>query len=112
MSSGGSDLVRFVESALGVSFGGSVSDSVVVVITTSFALIIGLVVFFLKRSSDRSRELKPVVVPKSLSAQDEEDEDETLLGKTKLTIFYGTQTGTAEGFAKVTLLFFFVSFFV
>ncbi|KAJ8762453.1 hypothetical protein K2173_007892 [Erythroxylum novogranatense] len=98
--SSGSDLVRFVESVLGVSIGSSVSDSVVVVLTTSFAVIVGLVVFFLKRSSDRSREVKPVVVPKSLIVKDDEDDAEALSGKTRVTIFYGTQTGTAEGFAK------------
>uniref|UniRef100_A0A2P2MDR5 Uncharacterized protein MANES_18G058200 n=1 Tax=Rhizophora mucronata TaxID=61149 RepID=A0A2P2MDR5_RHIMU len=99
--SSGSDLVRFVESVLGVSLTGYLSDSVVVIITTSFALVVGLVVFFLKRSSDRSRELKPVVVPKLLVAKGDEDEVEALSsGKTKVTIFYGTQTGTAEGFAK------------
>ncbi|CAK7347266.1 unnamed protein product [Dovyalis caffra] len=100
MSSGGSDLVRFVESVLGLSFGDTVTDSVVVIITTSFAVVVGLVVFVLKRSSDRSKDVKPLVVPKSLSVKDEEDESEALAGKTKVTVFYGTQTGTAEGFAK------------
>lgn len=42
-------MVRFVESVLGVSFGDSVSDSVFVIITTSFAVIFGLVVFISKR---------------------------------------------------------------
>lgn len=101
MSSGGSNLVRFVESVLRVSFGDSVSDSVVVIITTSFAVVFGLVVFISKRSSDRSKVVKPLVVHKSLSVNDEEEESEALAGKTKVTIFYGTQTGTAEGFDKV-----------
>lgn len=100
MSSGGSNLARFVQSVLGISFGDSLSDSVVVIITTSFAALVGLVVLVLKRSSDRSKDVKPLVVPKSLSIKDEEDESEALGGKTKVTIFYGTQTGTAEGFAK------------
>ncbi|KAJ6954692.1 hypothetical protein NC652_006210 [Populus alba x Populus x berolinensis] len=51
-------------------------------------------------SSDRSKVVKPLVVHKSLSVKDEEEESEALAGKTKVTIFYGTQTGTAEGFAK------------
>lgn len=100
MISGGSNLARFVQSVLGISFGDSLSDSVVVIITTSFAALVGLVVLVLKRSSDRSKDVKPLVVPKSLSIKDEEDESEALGGKTKVTIFYGTQTGTAEGFAK------------
>ncbi|OAY23180.1 NADPH--cytochrome P450 reductase [Manihot esculenta] len=94
-----SDLVNFVESLIGVSLGSSVSDSVLLIVTTSFAVIVGLLVLSWKRSSDRSKELKPVVIPKSLSVKDEEDEAE-LAGRIKVTIFYGTQTGTAEGFAK------------
>ncbi|XP_065880562.1 NADPH--cytochrome P450 reductase [Euphorbia lathyris] len=95
-----SDLVRYVESVLGVSFGASVSDSLLLVVTTSFAILVGLLVIFWKKSSDRSKELKPVVVPKSLALKNEEDEAEALSGKTRVTVFYGTQTGTAEGFAK------------
>lgn len=91
-----SELVRSIESALGVSLG---SDMVLVLLTTSFAVIVGFVVFFLKRSSDRSKEVKPVVFPKSLHVEPEE-ETELEPGKVKVTVFFGTQTGTAEGFAK------------
>lgn len=92
-----SELVRSIESALGMSLG---SDTVLVLLTTSFAVIVGFVVFFLKRSSDRSKEVKPVVFPKSLHVEPEE-ETELEPGKVKVTVFFGTQTGTAEGFAKV-----------
>ncbi|XP_045824498.1 NADPH--cytochrome P450 reductase [Trifolium pratense] len=99
MTSSNSDLVRTIESVLGVSLGDSVSDSVVLIVTTSAAVIIGLLVFLWKKSSDRSKELKPVIVPKLLVKEDDDDVD---VGpdKTKVTIFFGTQTGTAEGFAK------------
>lgn len=102
MSTGsGSDLVKFVESALGVSLGDSVTDTVILIATTSFAVAIGLLVLVWKKSSsDRSKEVKPVVPLKPLSAKDEDDEADIAAGKTKVTVFYGTQTGTAEGFAK------------
>lgn len=92
-----SELVRLIESVFGVSIS---SDLAVLILTTSIALIVGLAVFVWKRSSDQGRESKPVVVPKSLSVKVEDDEIEVGPGKTKLTIFFGTQTGTAEGFAK------------
>ncbi|GMN40150.1 hypothetical protein TIFTF001_009383 [Ficus carica] len=97
--SSNSELVRTLESLLGVSFGGSVTDSVIVIATTSVALILGVLVLVWRRSLDRSRELKQVVVPKPL-VKDEDDEVDVASGKTKVTVFYGTQTGTAEGFAK------------
>lgn len=102
MSTGsGSDLVKFVESALGVSLGDSVTDTVILIATTSFAVVIGLLVLVWKKSSShRSKEVKPVVPLKPLSAKDEDDEADVASGKTKVTVFYGTQTGTAEGFAK------------
>ena len=105
-----SELVRTIESVLGISLGESVSDSVLLIVTTSFAVIIGLLVFVWKRSSDRSSSssVKPVEVPKfSSSNKDEDDEVEVDSGKTKVSVFFGTQTGTAEGFAKVNLLPFF-----
>ena len=97
------DLVRTIKSLLGFSLGDSVSDSLVVIVTTSVAVILGLLVFFWKKSSDRSKEVKPVLVPKPLSVKDEEDDIDVGSGKTKVSVFFGTQTGTAEGFAKVNL---------
>lgn len=100
--SSSSDLVGFVESVLGVSLEGLVTDSMIVIATTSLAVILGLLLFFWKKSgSERSRDVKPLVAPKPVSLKDEEDDDDVIAsGKTKVTIFYGTQTGTAEGFAK------------
>lgn len=95
-----SDLVRTIESVLGVSLGDSVTDSLVLIVTTSAAVVIGLLVFLWKKSSDRSKELKPVIVPKSF-VKEEDDDIDVGSGKTKVTVFFGTQTGTAEGFAKV-----------
>ncbi|KAJ8551118.1 hypothetical protein K7X08_000488 [Anisodus acutangulus] len=91
-----SELVRSIESAIGVSLG---SDTLLVLLTTLFAVIVGLIVLFLKRSGDRNKEVKPVVFPKSLHVKPEE-EIELEPGKVKVTVFFGTQTGTAEGFAK------------
>ncbi|KAJ4964481.1 hypothetical protein NE237_024420 [Protea cynaroides] len=94
-----SKLASTLESILGVSIGsGSISDSIIVILTTFVAVLVGLVYFLLRRSG-RDKPTKPVVVPKSISVH-EEDEDEAEAGKTKVTIFFGTQTGTAEGFAK------------
>ena len=42
------------------------------------------------------------VAPKKLTYPDTEHED---LTKKKVSVFYGTQTGTAEGFAKVCYMF-------
>uniref|UniRef100_A0A5B7BKH4 Flavodoxin-like domain-containing protein n=1 Tax=Davidia involucrata TaxID=16924 RepID=A0A5B7BKH4_DAVIN len=101
-----SDLIISLESIFGLSFGSkSVSDTVVVIVTTSAAVIIGFLFFLWRRSSDRSKP-KPLVL-KPLPVEVEEDEVEVGSGKTKLTIFYGTQTGTAEGFAKVKIICFF-----
>lgn len=68
--------------------------------TTSVAVLIGcFVVLVWRRSSTKKpvQELEPmkIVVPKR------EKEPEVDDGKKKVTIFFGTQTGTAEGFAKV-----------
>ncbi|CAH1426717.1 unnamed protein product [Lactuca virosa] len=70
--------------------------------TTSVAVLIGcFVVLVWRRSSTKKpvQELEPmkIVVPKR------EKEPEFDDGKKKVTIFFGTQTGTAEGFAKALL---------
>ena len=97
MASSSSDLIRSIESVFGVSLDPS---SAIVVLTTSIAVIVGLVLILWRRSNERSRENKVVVAPKPLKIEPEEDEVE-IVGKTKVTVFFGTQTGTAEGFAKV-----------
>ncbi|XP_040366398.1 NADPH--cytochrome P450 reductase isoform X2 [Rosa chinensis] len=69
----------------------------VVIATTSIELIIGFLVVLWRRSSDKtSQVVKQLAVP----LKEEEDEFEVASGKTRVTIFSGTQTGTAEGFAK------------
>ncbi|OIW16557.1 hypothetical protein TanjilG_17730 [Lupinus angustifolius] len=93
--SSNSDLIRTVESVLGVSLG----DSLFLIVTTSVAVVAGLLVFLWKKSSDRSNEVMHLKVPKMI-VQEEEDEFDVAEGKTKVTIFFATQTGTAEGFAK------------
>ncbi|XP_042003122.1 NADPH--cytochrome P450 reductase-like [Salvia splendens] len=70
------------------------------VLTTSVAVLIGCVVVLAWRRTAGSagkKQLPPpkLVVPKS-ALEPEEPEDD----KTKVSVFFGTQTGTAEGFAK------------
>ncbi|KAL3830392.1 hypothetical protein ACJIZ3_019194 [Penstemon smallii] len=92
------ELVRSIEQALGLKLG---DDTVVVMLTTSFAVIIGLLLFVWKRSSDqRSKELSQLVVPKMTSLKDDDEDEDVGSDKVKVTVFFGTQTGTAEGFAK------------
>jgi len=93
---------ELVRTVLGVS----VSDSLLLVFTTSAALLIGLLVFVWKKSSDRSKEQKSLAVPRLPLREEEEDEVDVALGKTRVVVFFGTQTGTAEGFAKVCLCVF------
>lgn len=72
----------------------------VMILTTSIAVLIGCVVVFVwKRSS--GQKAKPFEPPKQLIVKEPEPEVDD--GKKKVTVFFGTQTGTAEGFAKVCL---------
>ncbi|KAL3819553.1 hypothetical protein ACJIZ3_005458 [Penstemon smallii] len=69
------------------------------VLSTSFAVLIGFVVVLVWRrvGSANKKMVEPpkLVVPKAAVEPEEVDD-----GKKKVTIFFGTQTGTAEGFAK------------
>ena len=76
------------------------NKELMMILTTSVAVLIGCaVVLVWKRSSGR-RSGKVFEAPKVAAAK-VEPEVEVDDGKKKVTIFYGTQTGTAEGFAKV-----------
>ncbi|XP_022921766.1 NADPH--cytochrome P450 reductase-like [Cucurbita moschata] len=69
----------------------------VAILTTSIAVMIGCFVVLVWRRSG-NRKVKTVELPKPLITKGVEPEVED--GKKKVTIFFGTQTGTAEGFAK------------
>ncbi|KAL2498097.1 NADPH--Cytochrome [Abeliophyllum distichum] len=91
------ELERSIEQMLGLKLS---EDSVMVVLTTSLTVIVGFFVFLWKRSSDRSNESRAVVVPKVVPLKDEDEDLDVDPDKVRLTVFFGTQTGTAEGFAK------------
>uniref|UniRef100_A0A7N0VIH5 NADPH--cytochrome P450 reductase n=1 Tax=Kalanchoe fedtschenkoi TaxID=63787 RepID=A0A7N0VIH5_KALFE len=67
------------------------------ILTTSVAVLIGCVVVLIWR---RSASVKSKVVEPVKPLIVKEPEVEVDDGRKKVTIFYGTQTGTAEGFAK------------
>jgi NADPH-ferrihemoprotein reductase len=69
------------------------------ILSTSVALLIGCVLMLLWRRSSSQKSAKVSEFPKPLVVKTEL-EPEIDDGKKKVTIFYGTQTGTAEGFAK------------
>lgn len=72
----------------------------VTILTTSIAVLIGCVVVLIWRrsSGQKSRAVEP---PKPLIVKEPEVEVDD--GKKKVIVFFGTQTGTAEGFAKVQI---------
>ncbi|XP_074269205.1 NADPH--cytochrome P450 reductase-like [Silene latifolia] len=78
------------------------NKDVIMVVTTSIALLIGCALLLIWRKSNGGNSSKVVSdVPKPLILKEEYDEDaEVDDGKKKVSIFFGTQTGTAEGFAK------------
>uniref|UniRef100_A0AAU7PJ03 NADPH--cytochrome P450 reductase n=1 Tax=Asarum sieboldii TaxID=76098 RepID=A0AAU7PJ03_9MAGN len=70
----------------------------VMILTTSIAVLVGVVIFFLRRRSNGLNSSGTAEKPKPLILKDSDAEIDD--GKKKVTIFFGTQTGTAEGFAK------------
>jgi hypothetical protein len=71
-------------------------------LTTSLAVLVGCGVALLVRrsSAPRAAAAAAQAAPRPLAAKpkDEPDPDD---GRQRVTVFFGTQTGTAEGFAKV-----------
>lgn len=68
------------------------------VLTTAIAVFIGCGFLYVWRRSLK-KSSKIIEAPKSLIVK-QEPESEIDDGKKKVTVFFGTQTGTAEGFAK------------
>lgn len=76
-------------------------EVVAMALTTAFAVLIGCVFLYLWRVSSNQKAAEKnkkalEVARKPMMAKEDEDD-----GKKKVTILFGTQTGTAEGFAKV-----------
>ncbi|URD90986.1 hypothetical protein MUK42_02185 [Musa troglodytarum] len=70
-----------------------------VILATSIAVLLGCTFIFLWRRSPVQKASKPAELLKPLSVKVDR-EPEADYGRKKVTIFFGTQTGTAEGFAK------------
>ncbi|XP_039041226.1 NADPH--cytochrome P450 reductase 2-like [Hibiscus syriacus] len=73
------------------------NKELVMILTTSITVLVGCVVVLVWRRSG-SQKPKQIVPSKPLIVKDLDAEVDD--GKQKVTIFFGTQTGTAEGFAK------------
>ncbi|CAH9110383.1 unnamed protein product [Cuscuta europaea] len=75
------------------------NKELMMVLTTSVAVLIGCVVVLVWRrgssSAKKAVELQKPTVRKAVEETDEVDD-----GRKKVTIFFGTQTGTAESYAK------------
>ncbi|KAI4377680.1 hypothetical protein MLD38_015267 [Melastoma candidum] len=70
-------------------------------LATSLAVLVGCaVVFVWRRSARRSTSSKGLEPTKPLVVKEPVQEEFVDDGKKKVTVFFGTQTGTAEGFAK------------
>ncbi|GFY80691.1 P450 reductase 2 [Actinidia rufa] len=70
------------------------------ILTTSVALLIGCLAVLVWRRSSGQKSTKGAAEPPRPLMVNTEPEPEIDDGKKKVSIFYGTQTGTAEGFAK------------
>ncbi|CAO2822996.1 unnamed protein product [Amaranthus hypochondriacus] len=72
---------------------------VVMFVTTSIAVLIGCAFLLFWKKSNGGKVSKVVDVPKPLIIKQDDDE-EIDDGNKRVTVFFGSQTGTAEGFAK------------
>ncbi|KAM0943327.1 putative NADPH--hemoprotein reductase [Dioscorea sansibarensis] len=83
----------------GVSLEAAGAERVLAIIATMGALVVGCLVLIVWRWSAGRKPSKPSEPPKPLVVRDEPEIDSDD-GKKRVTVFFGTQTGTAEGFAK------------
>uniref|UniRef100_A0A0C9S5L9 NADPH--cytochrome P450 reductase n=1 Tax=Wollemia nobilis TaxID=56998 RepID=A0A0C9S5L9_9CONI len=74
------------------------NQQLLMILTSVLVALIGCVVLFVWRKGGSEGQKQP---PKPTPLmRDEEDEEEEDSDRKKVTVFFGTQTGTAEGFAK------------
>ncbi|KAK9705825.1 hypothetical protein RND81_07G084800 [Saponaria officinalis] len=86
---------------LNASFKDSENRDLIMVITTSIAVLVGCALLLIWRKSNGSKSSKAVSdAPKPLILKEDDDDVDVDDGKIKVSVFFGTQTGTAEGFAK------------
>ncbi|KAG8372376.1 hypothetical protein BUALT_Bualt12G0059800 [Buddleja alternifolia] len=76
------------------------NKDVMMVLTTSVAVLFGFVAVLIWRRAAGSGNKKVVEPPKLMVPKSVMEPEEIDDGKKKVTVFFGTQTGTAEGFAK------------
>ena len=80
-----------------------VENRVLMFVTTSIAILVGCAFLLSWKKSHGGKVSKVVDVPKPLIIKQDDDEEIDDCKK-RVTVFFGTQTGTAEGFAKVLIL--------
>ncbi|KAJ8470562.1 hypothetical protein OPV22_024905 [Ensete ventricosum] len=70
---------------------------ILTILSTSVAVLVGCALIFFLRRSGGKKKLVELPKPAAVRVRPEAEADD---GKKKVTVFFGTQTGTAEGFAK------------
>ncbi|XP_072970824.1 NADPH--cytochrome P450 reductase 3-like [Typha angustifolia] len=76
------------------------NQELLAILATSIAVLVGCAVLILWRRSSGKRSSKVAEPPRQLTVKTTAPEPDLDDGKKKVVIFFGTQTGTAEGFAK------------